>query len=396
MRIETQRDILHRFFALRDGHTTTLAPAVHRERAAAYTDPERLAAELAVLFRGRPLVVGLSADVPDTGDCFATEVAGVPLLLVRGEDGRIRAFLNICRHRGGRVFSGRGRPGRALKCPYHSWAYDLDGELLGQPLARDAFAELDRCELGLIPVAVAERFGMLIARVGGEPAAGPATPDPIDVEQELCGLGPELADFGFEEWCYFDQRSGVFDANWKLIHDTFTETYHVFSLHRDTLAPDMLSTPFAGEAFGPHTRGVVARKEIAKLLERPESEWELRPYASIVYLLFPSVVINLPMSGHAELWEIYPEFDDPHRSRVSVRFYVPRSRAGEDERAFWDANVRFTHRVVFEEDFGQQQDIHRSLRSGLMPEVVYGRNEPALIHHHQQIDRALAQAAVVG
>ena len=59
-----------------------------------------------------------------------------------------------------------------------------------------------------------------------------------------------------------------------------------------------------------------------------------------------------------------------------------------------DANVRFTSRVVFEEDFGQQQDIHRSLRSGLLPEVVYGRNEPALIHHHRMLERALAQADV--
>ena len=65
---------------------------------------------------------------------------------------------------------------------------------------------------------------------------------------------------------------------------------------------------------------------------------------------------------------------------------------------FWEANVRFTHKVVFEEDFGQQQDIHRSLRTGLMPEVVYGRNEPALIHHHEQIERALSglDAPVLG
>ena len=181
----------------------------------------------------------------------------------------------------------------------------------------------------------------------------------------------------------------MFDANWKLIHDTFTESYHVFSLHRNTLAPDLLSTPFVGEDFGPHTRGAVMRKEVTKLLERPESEWELKPYASIVYLLFPSVVINLPMSGHAELWEVYPEPDDPHRTRVTVRFYVPREPTGDEERAFWDSNVRFTQRVVFEEDFGQQQDIHRSLRTGLMPEVVYGRNEPALIHHHEQIAAAL-------
>ncbi len=383
MKIETQRGLLRTFFALREAGATTLAPAPYRQRASVYTDPERLAAEERSLFRGRPLVVGLSADLPSTGDCVSTEVAGVPLLLVRGEDASIRAFLNICRHRGGRVFTGRGRPGRAFKCPYHSWAYDLDGELLGQPLARDAFAGLDPVEFGLIKVPVAERFGLIMARLGG---AG----EPIDVGTELSGLGPEIGDFGLDGWQFFDQRRGVFEANWKLIHDTFTETYHVFSLHRNTLAPDMLSTPFVGEQFGAHSRGVVMRKEVIRLLELPEPEWELKPYASIVYLLFPSVIINLPMTGHAELWEIYPEPGDPHRASASVKFYVPRPPADDEQRGFWEANVRFTHKVVFEEDFGQQQDIHRSLRSGLMPEIVYGRNEPALIHHHQQIEQALA------
>jgi phenylpropionate dioxygenase-like ring-hydroxylating dioxygenase large terminal subunit len=389
MKIDTQQDILRQFFALRDAHTTTMAPAVMRQPASVYHDPARLRAETARIFRGRPTVAALSADLPDTGDCLAREVAGVPLLLTRGEDAEVRAFLNICRHRGGRVFTGRGRPGRALKCPYHSWAYDLHGELLGQPIAREAFDELDREEFGLIPVRAAERYGLIWVALG---EAG-ATSEPIDIETELAGLGPELADYGFGDWHLLAEREGTFDANWKLIHDTFLESYHVFSLHRDTLAPDMLSTPLVSESFGPHTRAVVMRKEVTSLLERPESEWELRPYASVVYVLFPTVVINLPMSGHAELWDMAPEPDDPHRTRVTVRFYIPQAPAGEEAQAFWDANVRFTTKVVFEEDFGQQQDIHRSLRTGLMPEVVYGRNEAALIAYHREVDRALADEA---
>lgn len=387
MRLATQQAILRRFFELRAAHTTTLAPAVYHQNAAVYTAADRHRAEVQALLRRRPLVAALSAELHDTGDCLARELAGVPVLLTRGEDAEVRAFLNICRHRGGRVFSGRGRPGRALKCPYHSWAYDLHGELLGQPLAREAFAELERCEYGLVPLPVAERFGLILVDLD------PQSTRPVDVEAELAGLGPELADYGFADWHFLDERDGVFDANWKLIHDTFLETYHVFSLHRDTLAPDMLSTPFVGEAFGPHTRGVVMRKEVTALLERPESEWELRPYASVVYILFPTVVINLPMSGHAELWDMHPEPDDPHRTRVSVRFYAPQAPTSEEEQAFWDANIRFTTKVVFEEDFGQQQDIHRSLRTGLLPEVVYGRNEPALIHYHQQVELALSASA---
>ena len=312
MKPETQRDLLRQFFALRAAHTTTMAPKVFRQRAAVYTDPARLMAETAGLFRGQPLVAGLSADLPGTGDCLAREVAGVPLLLIRGEDAEVRAFLNICRHRGGRVFTGRGRPGRALKCPYHSWAYDLNGDLLGQPLARDAFEELERCEFGLVPLPVAERFGLIFAAVG---ANGP----PVD--RRRGGAGRARSRAGRlrlrRAGISCPSARGLFDANWKLIHDTFLETYHVFSLHRNTLAPDMLSTPFVGENFGPHTRGVVMRKEVTKLLERPESEWDLRANASIVYILFPSVAINLPMSGHAELWDMYPEPEDPHRTRVT-------------------------------------------------------------------------------
>ena len=87
---------------------------------------------------------------------------------------------------------------------------------------------------------------------------------------ELSGLGPEIGVLGAStRWQFFAERQGTFDANWKLIHDTFTESYHVFSLHRNTLAPDMLSTPFVGENFGPHTRGAVMRKEVTRLLEQP-------------------------------------------------------------------------------------------------------------------------------
>ena len=98
-----------------------------RQRSSVYTDPARLAAEEHALFRGRALMVGMSADLPATGDIATTEVAGVPVLLIRGEDACVRAFLNICRHRDGRVVTARGRPGRAIKCPYHSWADELAG-----------------------------------------------------------------------------------------------------------------------------------------------------------------------------------------------------------------------------------------------------------------------------
>ncbi|MHB8658930.1 MAG: hypothetical protein ACYC91_13425 [Solirubrobacteraceae bacterium] len=156
--------------------------------------------------------------------------------------------------------AGGGR-GRALKCPYHSWAYDLNGELLGQPLARDAFVE-------------------------------------------LAGLDPDLGDW--------DSTPGILrGAQRSLSGELKADPRHVPGELSRVLAapqhagPDMLSTPFMGEQFSPHACGAAMGKEVVKLLEQPESEWRLRPFSSVVYLLFPSVVINLPMSGHAELWQMY-------------------------------------------------------------------------------------------
>jgi phenylpropionate dioxygenase-like ring-hydroxylating dioxygenase large terminal subunit len=287
----------------------------------------------------------------------------------------------VCRHRGSPVAAGRGRVGRVFSCPYHAWTYDSEGNLLGQPQSRSGFEDLDKRRLGLIPVAVAERFGVIFARPGGTA--------PIDVEDHLAGLGPELAGFGFENYRFFAERSGVWDMNWKQAIDTFTESYHVFSLHRQTIAQSFLSVPAVGVFFGPHAFTPAMRRSSSEMLEQDESEWDVRKHASIVIRIFPNTVLNLPIDGHAELWEVYPEDGSPHRARISMKFYTPEEPASDKARQFWRANFDLTCSVVFTEDFDAQADIHRGLRAGLQPEFIYGRNEPVLIHFHQHIERAL-------
>ncbi|HEX4108604.1 MAG TPA: SRPBCC family protein [Solirubrobacteraceae bacterium] len=384
MRHETQVQLLRRFFEMRREHTTTLGADPYVESASVYTDPERARLELERIFRRRPLLVALSSDLPDIGSYSAIDCAGLPALLVRSEDGLVRGFVNICRHRGGRVASGQGRTDRALKCPYHSWAYDLDGMLLGQPLARHGFDGLDRCEFGLLPLSVAERYGLVYLSAEAERA--------IDVEAELHGLGPELGEFALDDYVPFAQRSGVFDANWKLLYDTFLESYHIFSLHRDSIAGQLLSTPLVSDLFGPHGRAAVMTRDVGGLLEREEADWDLRRHCTVVYTIYPSMLLNFPSSGHLDRWEIYPEPGSPDRARATFTLYAPKARLHET--AFWEANVAFTERVVFGEDFAQQQDIHRSLRCGRLPGVVFGRNEPVLTHHHVVTEAALQDASL--
>lgn len=320
-------------------------------------------------------------DLPTTGEYLTTDVADVPVILVRGEDGVVRCYLNACRHRGGRVASGAGRTGRAFVCPYHAWTYDLDGRLLGQPQARGCFPATDKESTSLLTLPVAERFGMVFVRLAGS--------DPIDVEAELTGMAPELASHDLEGYWFAAEHSGEWGMNWKLALDTFLEGYHIFSLHRRTLSPDFLSVPSTTETLGDHGRMVVFRRSVTELQEQDRDNWQLRPHSTIVYRVFPNAILNFPSSGHVELWQIFPKDDDPGRCRVSVRFYLPAEPQTDKVKAFWQKNIDLTVSVVFDEDFKQQEDIHRTLRSGLLPDVVYGRNEPSLIEQHEAYARAL-------
>lgn len=381
MRHDLEVKLLQQFFEHHQARTTAMAGRLYRNPASAYTDPGRFALEWEALFRRAAVPVGLSADLPCVGAYFTTEAGGVPLLVVRGEDGAVRAFLNACRHRGGRVADGRGQGGRAFSCPYHAWCYDVHGRLVGQPLAQQAFEELDPEASGLIALPVAERCGVVLVRPGGGP--------PIDAEAELGELGPELAELRFDDLHLFREVAGTWEMNWKLGVDTFLETYHIFSLHRTTLSADFLSTPSLFDPFGPHGRMIVFRRSVLGLVDEDRDDWDLGAHTTLLYRLFPHVVLNVTSAGATELWEFHPDGESPHRCRVTMKLYIPGEVASERERHFWNRNVDYTTGVVFAEDFPQQAVIHASLRSGMLPELVYGRNEPALIHFHRTLAAAL-------
>ena len=108
-----------------DARTTDLAVDMFRNRTINYSCRERAALERQKLFRDGPVFMGLSARLAKPGDFMTEDVAGMPVLLARGADGKARAFANICRHRAAPVAEGCGNA-RAFTCPYHGWTYDLD------------------------------------------------------------------------------------------------------------------------------------------------------------------------------------------------------------------------------------------------------------------------------
>ena len=379
MKRETQLELARLLQAHVKNGTTALAPDVFRNPVAAYSDAARAQLERDRLFRGQPLFMGMSCRLPNPGDFLAEEIAGVPVLLVRGSDRVLRAFANICRHRGAPVASGCGHA-RVFACPYHGWAYTLEGKLAGIP-EQTSFPGVEKATHGLAPLPAGEKHGMIFARL----APGSAV---LDIDAHLANLAEEFEAYGFGGYSYLASEWMMPAINWKFGIDTFLEAYHLPALHRATVAPLIRGNLGAFDAYGDHGRMTFVRFSSSAWDGKPVAEWEVLPHIIAVYRLMPNTVLVF-QSDHLETWRMIPG-ETPDRSRIEFAFYTPQAATTDKARAYWKKNYDLAIKTVLDEDFALGERMQRNFMSGVQDEVIYGRNEPALIHFHQRLRAALA------
>jgi len=365
-----------------DRNATELAESVYRNPVSSYTCPRQAEREREVLFRG-PLFFGLSCELAKPGDWRADDLSGVPILVVRGPDGALRAFLNVCRHRGAKVASGSGSGRRVFVCPYHAFTYDLDGRLVRLDAA--GFPGLACEELSLVPVPVAERHGLVFV------TARPGAPA-IDVDELLGGLAPEIASYGLEDYSHYRTATLAKDMNWKLVIDTFLETWHVATLHKATVAPIFQPNLNLFDAFGRNGRMVIPRRTILGLREIPEASWDFLEHSAIVYTLFPNALL-VWQGDHFETWRAFPAGADAGRCVAEAALYTPAPADSDKARRHWDRNFDLLMATVDAEDFPVCIDIQRGFSAGAQSHITFGRNEPALGHYHRSLRRALGLEA---
>jgi choline monooxygenase len=154
------------------------------------------------------------------GDYFTCDLLGEPLLIARGEDGILRGFHNVCRHRAGNPATGCGNR-KLFRCGYHGWTYRLDGALLVTP-EFDGVEDFDRSEFGLVPVRLEEWFNLIFVNLDGE-----APP----LQQSLGQLQGQAEKFDFGAMKFFERRTYQMNCNWKTYIDNYLEGYHVPSVH---------------------------------------------------------------------------------------------------------------------------------------------------------------------
>ncbi len=292
--------------------------------------------------------------------------------------GQVNAFINVCRHRGARVASGCGSGKTVFSCPYHAWTYDRSGRLRSIPFEQ-GFESVDKTSNGLRPLPVVEKYGMIWVM--------PTPGGLIDIDGHLAGMADDLVAFGLASYSHYETRVLRARLNWKLVIDTFLETYHLSTLHKNTIAPILHSNLGTFDGMARNLRMIGARKTIDALRQRPESEWDLVRHSALVYVLFPNTVFIM-QGDHLETWRVYPG-DSVDESKMHVSLYTPEPAVTDKARKYWAKNMDLLMATVQQEDFPLAENIQRDFHSGAQDFVTFGANEPALAYFHRSIKKTL-------
>ncbi len=361
-----------------DRGTNVDAGVVRRIEVSDYTSTERGALEWDAFFRKYPQVIGMSGDLPAPGSFLTLDDFGVPVLATRDPEGRFRAFVNICRHRGTILEAEpRGRKSRFV-CPFHAWTYDNAGALIGLPQP-DHFGYTDKACLGLIELPAEERHGFLFVH-----------PDPnatLDISALLGGLDAEFPSWDFGNLTHFGDDTYATPMNWKLAIDTFGETYHFDKLHRDTLAPFFYGNVQAYDTYARNHRMTLCIRTIDDMRKLPEEAWKVTMGAFPVYYLFPNVQVNVG-AENVTLVRVYPDKENPSRSFSRISFYARPGALEAEGSIVRDLAVRFGA-IIRDEDYVAAASTGRGAQAGLVEHFLFGRNEPALHHYHKTYREAL-------
>jgi choline monooxygenase len=332
-----------------------------------YSDSTVFRLEHERIFRRFWHYVGLTSDVAEPRSFRATRIADVPVLLVRDEEGTLRAFLNVCRHRGSLVCEGAGTRS-TLQCPYHAWTYGLDGRLLSAPRS-DREGGIESDDLGLVELRL-DTWGPF-AFVSADPDAAPLSDFLEDVPERVAAAGIDVDSLRF-----LSRAESEYEANWKICAENFLECYHCPTAHPGFSAVMDVSP----DAYLLETNGGRMSQQGPP---RPEPRGAYDPSGEVersqFHLLFPSTVINvMPGRPNLSIGPIYPLA--PERTYRFLDYLVAPDadeRWIEESLAF-DAQVGAEDRVLVER-------VQAGVRSGMLGEGRLLPTSEQLVAHFQAL-----------
>lgn len=346
-----------------------------------YTDPARFQAEIDAVFRSVPVIAAPAAVLDKPRSYYQVTIAGMPILLTRNKDGDIKAFANVCKHRGMKLCtSGKTEHGPRIVCPYHAWTFDLDGKLIGLPRS-ETFPGLEKSTLGLqeLPSCVA---GGLIW-VGLDPDNAP---DFSEVTGELAD-DLDALQLG-ETWCY-DHATFSVKANWKLVMDSMLDSYHVTRLHKDSLAQFSVDSENQIDRIGPHIRNAAHRSNFERKLLTDKHD-DLRWIMVFSYIGFPNGIIVVS-PRYVSLGVVRPIAVD----ECAVDYYMLVPEEPQTDKAVngLRKSMELMTQVFANEDYWAAAMCHEGLASGTLKEVQLGGMEVQIRMFQDAVTACIADHA---
>jgi choline monooxygenase len=350
-----------------------------------YVDPEIFELEIAQVFERSWQLVGRTDQIAQPGAYFTCEVGREPLIVVRGQDDVVRAFSNVCRHRGGPVARGAGLI-RSFQCSYHGWSYNLDGSLRAAP-GLGAIEEFDKAKV-VLPAARVEVLPPFVF-VNVDLSAPP-------ICKVLGDLSDHLARYDAENLRLVTRRTYDVACNWKALFDNFLECYHCPLIHRDSVAANVDLSGYVVESYDwysrhyfasvhpdklqPATRAKGSRQNVGRRQEAPPQQ------VRYTYCFFPNFAINL-LPGWLITFQVVPLAFD--RSLV-LRDFLSENREKTIAELQKDSAVTY-YEKVFAEDVEMVQLVQRQLRSKSYKFGRYSvRHEQGVYHFHSVLRRVLS------
>ena len=345
-----------------------------------YHDPEFFAAEMERLIRPAWQIVCHESDVPNPGDWRTLDYVGESIIVIRGTDQAVRAFANVCRHRGSRLVDGTDGCARRLTCPYHGWTYAADGRLIGVPLKED-YPEFDQGRFGLIPVELESWHGFLFVRLEG---GGPS------VAEMMAPAEAELAPFRLEEVRALGRVTmRPRDVNWKNVADNYSDGLHIPVAHPG------LTRLFDGDyriEAGEHVD-----RMSGELVERPSTNLSERAYQALLpedagrawlyFKMWPNVAFDL-YPDQVDFMHFVPV--SPTETMIREISYVLPDERREMKAARY-LNWRINRRVNAE-DTALIRRVQQGLHSRLYTPGPLGRSEVCLRSFAAKLRRIIPEA----
>jgi len=358
-----------------------------------YYDPAWFELEREAVFRRSWLQIGHVCELPDLGSFVRREleVLGASLLVVRGKDGTLRAFHNVCTHRGTQLVEEVQGKRATFSCPYHMWTFGGDGALLSAP-DFDSFG-LDKRDCALKQVALDVCAGMIFVNFAAQPQ---------DLREWLGELADQMETLPVAKATTFSEYSYDIAANWKLTYDNFQENYHLRFIHpRSGQSAFSAENPFGYPkeyAFhDPHRTQTIwtnpdprpapmLADAFARLVPRAMEQGLLTtPHHRTYFALFPSFfMLGTPLQNFVHV--VYPV--TATQSRGVIRLYWVGDDANASER-FGREAIMGTARDVHCEDVAVIEAGQRGLSSGALEHIHFQTQEALCRHLFNMVEAAV-------